>query len=233
MTRASGILWLAIWCLALPLTATYGAVGCSLNDPDRDVRRIFPDATGYTTDYITIKERGGDSLAAEIESRLGGKLDQAYETIDVPYAYYTVLKGKELIGRVHGVNQKGKYGGMQLILATDPDGAIVDFYYQRLSSPEAKRFTVSSFTDQFKGLTLSDFYRHRGLSGKEPAAGPIGKIEDPTQESAEDFAATLRGVMKNLILLDEFQLDNKYLRLIRKEQAREKSKERTDEKTDE
>jgi hypothetical protein len=134
---------------------------------------------------------------------------------------------------VHGVNQKGKYGGMQLILATAPDGVVVSFYYQKISSPEAKRFRDPSFTDQFKGLTLTDFYRYRHLPEVERVNSRVGKIEDPTEKSAEDFAATLRGVMKNLILLDEFQLDKRYHSLFQEEQAKQKSEEKTDEKTNE
>jgi hypothetical protein len=225
-----GSLLAAFWLTVAPVTV-HAAVGCSLNDPDRDIRKIFPDATGYRTDYITILERGGDSLATEIEMRLGDRLDDIYETTDVPYAYYTVLKGKQVIGRVHGVNQKGKFGGMQLILATDPDGVIVKFYYQRLSSPEAKRFKSTELADQFKGLTLADFYRHRDLPESLRSSSSVGKIVDPSEKSAEDFRATIRGLMKNLILLDEFQLENRYLELVRKERA--EKKERRDEKRDE
>jgi hypothetical protein len=180
----------------------FAAVGCSLNDPDRDVKRIFPQSTSYRTDFITIQERGGDRLKAEVERKLGDTLDHVYETSDVPYAYYTILKGKEVIGRIHGVNQKGLYGGMQLILATDPEGRIVAFYYQKLSSPEASKFRSHSFTDQFKGLTLEDFYR-----GGEPDSR-LSAIKDPTDKQREDFTATIRGLKKNLILLDEFMLNN-------------------------
>lgn len=180
----------------------FAAVGCSLNDPDRDVRRIFPQSTGYRTEFITIQERGGDKLKAEVERKLGDTFDRVYETSDVPYAYYTILKGREVIGRIHGVNQKGLYGGMQLILATDPDGRIVAFYYQKLSSPEASKFRNPSFTDQFKGLTLEDFYR-----ASEPDSR-VSAIKDPTDKQREDFSATMRGIKKNLILLDEFMLNN-------------------------
>ncbi len=211
------------------------AVGCTLNEPDRDVRRIFPQATGYKTEFIAVKDRGGDGLAIELETRLGDKLDDIYETPDVPYAYYTVLKGKQVIGRVHGVNQKGQFGGMQLILATDPDGAIVDFYYQKISSPESKRFRDKVFTGQFKGLTMADFYRARGETGAPainpaadrvnpdvapapavavvgtttPTANPVSQIKDPTEKSSADFKATIRGLTKNLILLDMFMFENK------------------------
>jgi hypothetical protein len=184
----------------------HGAVGCTLNDPDRDIMRTFPDATSYTTEFIAIAERGGDKLAAEIEAALGDTLDATFEALDVPYAYYTVLEGEDVIGRVHGVNQKGMFGGMQIILATDPDGTIVDFYYQKLSSPEAKRFRADAFTDQFKGLTLADFLTRHDPVEPEGEPNRAAAIEDPSTKSGEDFAATLRGLTKNLLLLNEFML---------------------------
>ena len=186
-----------LFCFNIAAQISLAAVGCTLNDPDRDIKRIFPQSTGYKTNFITIKERGAEALKKEIEEKLGDKLGVVYETIDVPYAYYTILKGKEIIGRIHGVNQKGTYGGMQLILATDLDDEIIDFYYQKISSPEAKKFRDKSFTRQFIGLTLADFYQK----------DKIDKIKDPSQKNNEDFKATLRGIKKNLILLDEFYPD--------------------------
>jgi len=178
----------------------YAAIGCTLNDPDRDIKRLFPEATNYKTEFITIEESGGKELAKEIEVKLADKLEPTYESIDVPYAFYTVLKKKQTIGYVHGVNQKGMYGGIQIILATDPNGVIVDFYYQKLTSPEGKKFKDKKFTKQFVGLNLADFYT------KDLAK----KIKDPSKNSAGDWLASLRGTKKNLILHDEFMLKNKY-----------------------
>ncbi len=182
--------------LSLLLTqVALAAVGCTLNDPDRDVKRIFPESTGYKTSFITIKESGGQELFEGVQDELGDKFDSIYESIDVPYSFYDVLKGKELIGRIHGVNQKGTYGGMQLILATDLEGRIIDFYYQKISSPEAKRFMDKSFTSQFQGLSLNDFVNN------------IPDIKDPSSNNHDDYVATLRGLKKNLILLRELKDD--------------------------
>lgn len=181
----------------------FAAVGCELNDPDRDIKKAFPQSTGYRTEFITIAQRGGEKLKKEIEEKLGDKFDPLYESLDVPYTYYTVLKGKDVIGHMHGVNQKGTYGGMQLIMATDPEGKILLFYYQKLSSPESAKFRQSSFTDQFSGLTVDDFSK-----SNEPGSR-IYAIKDPTQNSADDFHYTLRGLKKNIILLNEFILKGK------------------------
>lgn len=182
----------------------FAAVGCTLNDPDRDIIRIFPDATSYRTEFVTIEERGGDSLAERIEAALGDTLDPIYEGNDVAYAYYTVVKGTDVIGRVHGVNQKGAYGGMQLILATDLDGSILDFYYQKLSSPDASSFRDDAFTGLFRGLSVDDFVASRSAADWAHAGGAAGRIASPTEEVTDDFQATIRGVTKNLILLREF-----------------------------
>jgi hypothetical protein len=181
----------------------YAAVGCELNDPDRDIKKAFPQSTGYKTDFVTIAERGGEKLKAEIEEKLGDKFDPLYESLDVPYTYYTILKEKNVIGYMHGVNQKGLYGGMQLIMATDLEGRIILLYYQKLSSPEARELKDRAFTGQFTGLTLEDFYK-----SNEPASR-ILNIKDPTKNSHEDFRYTLRGIKKNVILLNEFILKGK------------------------
>jgi len=178
----------------------YAAIGCTLNDPDRDIKRLFPEATNYRTEFITIKDHGDEALAAKIEAKLADKLEPIYETLDVPYAYYTVLKKKQTIGYVHGVNQKGMYGGIQIILATDPDGVIIGCYYQKITSPESKKFKDEKFTKQFVGLSLADFYTK-----------DLKKIiKDPSENSADDWLATFRGIRKNLILLDVFMLKNRY-----------------------
>jgi len=208
--RASALLASAVitGVLATPVSSR-AAVGCTLNDPDRDIMRVFPKAEAYITDFIAIDERGGDSLAALIEADLGDTLDPTFESLDVPYAFYTVTSGGSVIGRLHGVNQKGTFGGMQLILATDPEGTIVDFYYQKLSSPEAGAFRSDAFTNQFDGLELEDFLAgdegDAGLSGTDER-GRVEAIKDPSESSADDFAATLRGIRKNLLLLREFML---------------------------
>jgi hypothetical protein len=178
----------------------YAAIGCSLTDPDRDIKRLFPNATNYKTEFITIAERGGKELAQRVEAKLKDKLEPTYEALDVPYTYYTVLKGKDIIGYVHGVNQKGMFGVMQLVVTMDPNGVIMDFYYQKITSPESQKFRDEKFTKQFVGLCLADFYT-KDLREK---------IKDPSQSSAEDYIATLRGIKKNLILTDEFKLNNKY-----------------------
>jgi len=187
------------------------AVGCDLNDPDRDVKRLFPESTGYKALYVSIGKKGGQPLLREIESRLGDKFKGLYENIDVPYTMYRIYKGSEIIGYIHGVNQKGHFGGIQVFLALDIEGTIKAFYIQKLTSKGAKAFRDAAFGRQFAGMSLRDFYRYDVASGKELPPGKISNIKNPAPDSADDFTSMLRAVKKDLILVDEFLLENKHL----------------------
>ena len=189
--------------LVLPLRLR-AAVGCDLNDPDRDVARLFPGSTGYKTRYVSIKDQGGAALLAEVETRLGDKFHGLYETMDVPYTIYEVLKGQDRIGYIHGVNQKGVYGGVQVFLALQPDGTIKDFYFQKLTSRYGKDLRAAGFGDQFKGLSLKDFLDYDVAAGRASAGSRVAAIKNPAPPAEKDFNAALRAVKKNLILMDEF-----------------------------
>jgi len=182
----------------------FAAVGCDLNDPDRDIARLFPGSSGYKTVYLSIKTLGGEQLLERVESRLGDKFQGLFETIDVPYTLYEVYKSKVIIGYVHGVNQKGDYGGIQVFLAMGTNGLIKSFYIQRLTSKAAKELRSKQFGAQFAGLSLKDFKDYSPVTGKINATSPLSSIKNPSPGSGKDFEHVLRAVKKNLILMDEF-----------------------------
>jgi hypothetical protein len=211
MKKKFSLMVLMVTVILVPAQVLFAAVGCDLNDPDRDVARLFPGSTGYKTNYVSVDQRGGPALLAQVEDRLGDKFQGLFETIDVPYTLYEIFKGKEKIGYIHGVNEKGQYGGIQVFLVLDLDGVIKNFYFQKLTSRYGKELRDPKFGEQFVGLTLKDFYNYDILTGK--AIGPSGveRIKNPVPEAEPDFKAALRGTKKNLILVDEFILGNKYL----------------------
>ncbi|MDX9828405.1 MAG: hypothetical protein RBT73_11750, partial [Spirochaetia bacterium] len=119
----------------------------------------------------------------------------------VPYTLYSIYKGKALIGYIHGVNQKGRYGGIQIFLSLDTSGKILNMYFQKISSKNAKAYKAASFTDQFKGLNLKDFAGWEVAKAK--GSGKLASIKNPAT-SDPDFAAIMRGVKKNLVLMQHF-----------------------------
>ena len=189
----------------------HAAVGCDLNDPDKDVARLYPESTGYKTSYLSLDKLGGEPLLREIERRLGDAFQGLYETVDVPYTLYEIFKDKEKIGYIHGVNQKGKYGGIQVFLVLDMEGTIKYFYFQKLTSKDAKALREPDFGRQFIGLNLKDFYPYDVKAGKSVPPGKVDQIKNPVPEAEEDFRAALRATKKNLILMDQFVYGNKHL----------------------
>ena len=180
----------------------WGAVGCDLNNPKRDVARLFPGSTGYKTISVEVQKLGGDKLLAKVEARLRDQLRGLYETIDVPYTIYVVYAKEKKIGYIHGVNQKGRYGGIQIFLALELDEQIKTFYIQKMSGAYAGKFYDEKFRKQFVGLTLADFEQYEVATGQ--ATGKVAEIRNPAPEADHDFKRILRGTKKNLILVNEF-----------------------------
>jgi hypothetical protein len=190
--------------VALTATASFGAVGCDLNDPDRDVARLFPDSSGYRTSYVSIDKRGGDPMLRRIEKRLGDRFHGIYETIDVPYTIYDIYSGTKKVGYIHGVNQKGQFGGIQVFVALDLDGKIKSFYIQKMTSEWAKKLRDPKFGKQFAGMSLADLDAYDPVTGH--GTGKIAGVRNPAPEAEADYRAALRALKKNLILMDEFVL---------------------------
>ena len=190
--------------LSLALLPLFAAVGCDLNDPDRDVKRLFPESTGYKTLYVSIARQGGEALLKQIEARLGDPFKGLYETMDVPYTMYRIYKGTELIGYIHGVNQKGLYGGIQVFLALDLEGKIRAFYFQKLTNQSAQLLRDPAFGKQFIGLTILDFDQYDAASRTAKPGSKVAAIKNPAPAAEGDFQAALRGAKKNLILCDVF-----------------------------
>jgi hypothetical protein len=178
------------------------AVGCDLNDADRDVSRLFPDSTRYKTIYVSIAQRGGAPLLRKIENRLGAMNLALYAPIDVPYTLYEIYRDTKKVGYIHGVNQKGQFGGIQVFIAQDLTGTIKKFYIQKITGKSAGKFRDAKFAKKFVGLSLRDFDSYDPVSGK--GSGKFAEIANPAPEMETDFYGVLRGLKKNLVLMNEF-----------------------------
>ncbi len=119
----------------------------------------------------------------------------------IPYTIYEIYAKKKKVGYIHGVNQKGQFGGIQVFLALDLDGGIKAFYIQKMTSQYAGKLRAAEFGKQFIGFTLKDFEQYDVVSGK--AAGKVGEIRNPAPKAEADFRAILRATKKNLILMKE------------------------------
>lgn len=202
--KHSKLIFIAAFILIMRLSAgpAWGAVGCDLNEPDKDVKRLFPGSTGYKTVTLEVRKVGGNQLLAKIEEKLRDNLHGLYETIDEPYTIYRIYANNKQIGYIHGVNQKGIYGGIQIFLALDLNQRIKEFYIQKMSGQYAGKLRDAEFGKQFVGFTLADFeqFDFKSLKG----TGRAAEIKNPAPEAGYDFKYILRGTKKNLILVNEF-----------------------------
>jgi hypothetical protein len=181
---------------------SFGAVGCDLNDPDRDVERLFPESTGYKAIYTSIRAKGSEKLLDIVETRLGDKNHRDYWGLYDSYTIYEILSGKKKIGYIHGVNQKGQFGGLQVFLVLDLKGTITGFYIQKMTNQYAAKFRDAKFGKQFVGLDIKDFDKYEVIYGS--ASGKVAGILNPVPDASTDFTAILRATKKNLILMDVF-----------------------------
>src|SRR5215471_418857 len=186
------------------------AIGCTLSNPAEDLKYLYPEMTTFKEELMEFsKLKDGAALFKGLRARLGSDLDPIYETYETPYTVYSVFKGSTKIGVVHGVNVPGKGGVIQVFVATDPQtAAIKSFFFQRLESPAARQLRAKEFRTQFDGLTLADFYKHDYYAAAQPGAkaDKLAGIRPPALDAAgrPDYEASLRGLRKNLILLDYF-----------------------------
>jgi hypothetical protein len=192
------------------------AVGCALTNPAQDLKYLFPEMTTYKEELRDLSRmKDGRVLYGSLKERLGSDLDHVYETYETPYTLYMIYKGKELIGLVHGVNVPGQGGLIQVFLSADPQtGAIRRVFFQRLESPAARILRSKEFLDQFANLNLADFYKHDYYRVAQPDSEKdrIARIQYPAADGKgqKDYDASIRGVLKNLILLDIFVYDRQF-----------------------
>jgi hypothetical protein len=225
---------MGLWVVLLAAPAAFAAIGCTLSNPARDLQTLFPAMTSYRED---VKELGklpqGRAGYEALQVRVGGDLDPVYEAFDTPYTLYSVFQGETKIGYVHGVNVPGRGGVIQIFLAVDPETAAIGrMFYQRLESPGGTALRRPATLGQFAGLSLADFYKHDYFAAAEPdnEADKVGHLAPPADlpETAQpDWTATLRGVRKNLILLDLFAFDRRHEPFYERAVQAKKEKEAT------
>jgi len=209
--------FLLILTLAWAPLASHAAIGCTLSNPARDLKTLFPEMTSYREDVKELpKMPQGRALYDALKARLGDDLDPVYEAFDTPYTLYSVFRDGTLIAYVHGVNVAGRGGVIQVFASFDPvTAAVGNFFFQRLESPGGKLLRAKETRAQFAGLSLADFYKHDYFAAVDPgnAADRIARLQAPAglpEAARPDWDATLRGLRKNLVLMDMFVFDRRH-----------------------
>jgi hypothetical protein len=194
----AAVLALLVFAGAASPIPTWSATGCDLNYPDRDVARLFPGSTRYTTKYVGLHPND----LAFVLSQLDERYRSLYEPLAVPYTLYEIYNKDVKIGYIHGVNHKGQFGGIQVFIVQDLAGTILSFYIQKMTGVEAAKFRDAKFCKRFEGISLKSFTAFDPITGK--GAGPLAGIRNPAPSMETDFLSVLRALKKNLVLMDVF-----------------------------
>ena len=195
--RAGALVALLLVCAAAPVPS-FAATGCDLHNPDRDVPRIFPGSTRYVAKYRSPTPTELVAIVAQLDERFRA----IYDPLSVPYTIYEIYRGDEKVGYIHGVNQKGQFGGLQVFVALDLAGTVRSFYIQKMVGRSVAKFRDGQFGKEFIGISLKDFQKYDPVAGK--GSGPLAAIRNPASDMETDFYGVLRALKKNLVLMDVF-----------------------------
>ena len=160
---------------------------CPWREPERDLRRFFPGATGSYEELRILSH-----LRVALIHDLGRPLT-AEEMLLRPYQ---VVKGTAPLGSVLVRRVKGEFGAIELVLAVSPDGRVRGVRLQRLREPEpvAALLTSSRWLGAFQGKTADSPLR----VGEDLPAVPT--------EAGVSARAIAAGVRASLILLRAAEL---------------------------
>ena len=180
--------------LGLSSLRASAAVGCSLNNPDEDIQRFFPEMTSYRVHFVSLKTQNPQGLS-ELERHLETPLDPVFETENVPYSLYIVEGPKSRLGYVLGANNRGAHSSIQVIAALDDSGELLEVYLQRIRSPEAEKFKGEDFLQALSAHSLQEFSKETACFRDGQCQNAL--VPDPSEGRAQsDYQAIIRGLAK-------------------------------------
>ncbi|MFZ9747311.1 MAG: hypothetical protein ACO3G4_11840 [Opitutaceae bacterium] len=144
------------WPLLSWLLAGVGDVAaqtfCSVREPNRLIREMFPRHTGFRTEMLEITAE----TAAKFPADLPFRFDRREVT---RHPLFIVLEGERVVGYVQARTQPTRWGLTEYVWALDAKLALLDFRVQRSREPGADRLQQSRLVAVLRGLSLDEVRR--------------------------------------------------------------------------
>lgn len=154
---------------------------CVWRNPERTMRRIFPDAKDYKTMTAAISP----GQLERIEERAGIELLPGQREV---FQYYDMLGAEgNKIGTLVAASQKGTYGAIEFVFGLNLSGTITGIYVQRARERD-RSFKSKAYLSRFVGMGSRDLEALDALLGKEESVGK---------------SAIVHGIKKEIVALDE------------------------------
>ena len=151
------LLWRALrWPLLSLVLAGAGEAGaqtfCSVREPNRLIREMFPRHTGFRTEMLEITAETASTFPADLPFRF----DRREVT---RHPLFIVMEGDRVVGYVQARTQPTRWGLTEYVWALDAKLALLDFRVQRSREPGADRLERSRLVGALRGLTLDEARR--------------------------------------------------------------------------
>jgi len=151
------LLWRVLrWPLLSVVLAGAGEAGaqtfCSVREPNRLIREMFPRHTGFRTEMLEITAE----TAAKFPANLPFRFDRREVT---RHPLFIVMEGDRVVGYVQARTQPTRWGLTEYVWALDAKLALLDFRVQRSREPGADRLDRSRLVGALRGLTLDEARR--------------------------------------------------------------------------
>lgn len=163
----------------LPIEA---APMCPWRNPEGDLQTFFPGASGSRAETRVLSRK-----RLELTRRLG----RAPEPDENALHLFRVQAAGKSPGTIMVRRVKGQYGAIELVIATDPTGAIRGVRLQRQREPEAVSAVLTSpnWLNRFQGQSAEDPWNRNSW------------IQGLPSQSQASAAAIAEGVRSQLIFL--------------------------------
>lgn len=129
-------------------TDALAQANCALRNPDRQIYKIFPDASSYRTIVARVDDEKKKAIEAIVGSSLA-RTDLGKHTI------YVVLRDSVPIGFVHARMEIGMRGSIELVWALDLDLSIKAFSVQVSRERNTKAIESEEFKKKLVGRNLA------------------------------------------------------------------------------
>jgi len=162
---------------------------CLWREPQRDLPNFFPSATNYKRETRILSGR-----RPQLQQRLG-RVPTAEENA---LLIHRVTNGSQSLGSVLTRRVKGEHGGIEVVTAVDPDGAIRGISIQSQREPDsiAREITNTKWLAAFTGKNAKSPLR---LDQDLP------EVAVPARVSAQAIADGVRSQLVLLAVAEEAQ----------------------------
>jgi len=120
---------------------------CSVREPSRLIREMFPRHTGFRTEMLEITAQTASTLPADLPC--------VFDRREVTrHPLFIVMEGERIAGYVQARTQPTRWGLTEYVWALDAQLALLDFRVQRSREPGADQLGQSRLAAVLRGLTL-------------------------------------------------------------------------------